>query len=372
MSALDVDWCVVTPWLESTWQILYHLSFKTFHNKTEIPMWFSPFHCPEEQEAQHYTRLHPVLHRKQVLMTERGKSVGRNRWELGRWKETGRDPWKTGFSWKNREVQGTPWQGRAVMGEALRGAAAGLWDERDRWRGRCVYHGNYSSQLDVSALPLTVFVQTNQEKHRHSIANVANFFLSELLLNWALLGCLETFNKCSNYVSKVNCRPFTEKTELKGDLTVFHFCRWSTWPAMPKTIWCLFFTLIAWTWLSRSLATGTTTSTDSWRERVCMKYNWVVFFGTEINRSLLMCFHVLFHCFSGVWILVRPCEQLVEEEADLLKHPLHVLRRHDWGISVNFVGSFDSGYFFLYSSPLAGYKAIIICDYCLSRTLDGK
>lgn len=29
-------------------------------------------------------------------------------------------------------VKGTPRQGRAVMGEALRGAAAGLWEARDR------------------------------------------------------------------------------------------------------------------------------------------------------------------------------------------------------------------------------------------------
>ena len=49
-------------------------------------------------------------------------------------------------------------------------------------------------------------------------------------------------------------------------------------------------------------------------------------------------FHVWFCCFSDVWILVWPCEQLVEKETDLLKHPLHVLRRHDWGSSVIFVG----------------------------------
>ena len=165
--------------------------------------------------------------------------------------------------------------------------------------------------------------------------------------------------------------PFTEKVELNGDLCVFHFCRWSTWPEMPKTIWCLFFTLIAWTWPSRSLATGTATSTDSWRERVCMKYIWVVSIGTEMRRFLSMGFHILFHWFSGVWILVWPCDQLVEEETDLLKHPLHVLRRHDRGISVHSVGSFYSGYLFFYSSPLAGYNNMwLLCFQDTGREID--
>ena len=119
---------------------------------------------------------------------------------------------------------------------------------------------------------------------------------------------------------------------------------------MPKTVWCLFFTLIAWWWPSQTLETGTATSTDSWRDRVCMNSNtWAVSTGTEMHWFLPMCIHVLFCCFSGVWILVWPCEQLVEEETDLLKHPLHVLRRHDRGMTVVSVGSFCR-----VNSPLAG------------------
>ena len=75
-------------------------------------------------------------------------------------------------------------------------------------------------------------------------------------------------------------------------------------------------------------------------------------------------FHVWFCCFSGVWILVRPCEQLVEEEADLLKHPLHVLRRHDRGSSVIFVGVF------LLSQH--DINTMMISNDFVSRTLDGK
>lgn len=59
--------------------------------------------------------------------------------------------------------------------------------------------GNYSSQLDVLAPPLTVFVQTNQEKHIHSqnsasTANVANFFLS-FFDSLSIVGMLEYLQK---------------------------------------------------------------------------------------------------------------------------------------------------------------------------------
>ena len=102
-----------------------------------------------------------------------------------------------------------------------------------------------------------------------------------------------------------------------------------------------FFTLSAWWCPSQTLETGTATSTDTWRERVCMNNNkWAVSTGVEMHRFVSMCIHVMFCCFSGVWILVLPCEQLVEEDTDLLTTPLHVLRRHDRGVIVVFVGSF--------------------------------
>ena len=121
---------------------------------------------------------------------------------------------------------------------------------------------------------------------------------------------------------------------------LFFFCRWSTWPAMPKTTWCLIFTLIAWTRLSRRLETGTATSADSWRETVCLKYNIKIVFLLVILRTVLKWFHLLFCGLSGIWIVVRPCERLVEEERELSKYPLHVLRRSGWGNLVVIVGLF--------------------------------
>lgn len=51
-------------------------------------------------------------------------------------------------------------------------------------------------------------------------------------------------------------------------------CRSSMWPAMPKTTWCLFSTLIVWTWSSRSLETGAVISTGLCRERVRGVSGW--------------------------------------------------------------------------------------------------
>lgn len=95
--------------------------------------------------------------------------------------------------------------------------------------------------------------------------------------------------------------------------------RLSMWLVMPRTVWCLTITLNAWLYWTLSLGTGTVTWRDSWQERVRVKH------------------HILYICLlynitarlpaSGVWILVRPCEQLVEEKTELCQYPFHVL----WG-----------------------------------------
>lgn len=93
----------------------------------------------------------------------------------------------------------------------------------------------------------------------------------------------------------------------------------------------------------------------------------------QISFTLLKRCHVLFakitFCvLSGVWVLVRPCEQLVEEERDVFKPPLHVLWGYDWGKFVVFCGSLPtSGYFFK-----AGNNGTMIFARCVSRIPGGK
>ena len=59
---------------------------------------------------------------------------------------------------------------------------------------------------------------------------------------------------------------------------------------MPKTTWSHIFTWIAWLWPSQTLETGTPTSTDSWRERVCTNYNndRVVYVGRGFSWCAFM------------------------------------------------------------------------------------
>lgn len=117
------------------------------------------------------------------------------------------------------------------------------------------------------------------------------------------------------------------------------FHRLCMWLATPKTTWFLIFTWIAWPWPNQTPVTGAATSRDSWTETVCVKTVFSSLTEQNTQHSLVQTadvFKALFLCFSAIWILVWPCDRLVEEEGDSSKPPLHVLWRLGWGISCRF------------------------------------
>lgn len=59
--------------------------------------------------------------------------------------------------------------------------------------------------------------------------------------------------------------------------------------------------------------------------QLCSGAEWHIFEPSNVS---------VFDC-STVWILVWPCEWLVEKETELHKHPLYVLWRYDRGKIVN-------------------------------------
>lgn len=96
---------------------------------------------------------------------------------------------------------------------------------------------------------------------------------------------------------------------------------------MQRTMWSPISITNAWAWFHRSLESGMTMSRDSWMERVCIQYS-------NMSSCIIVYCSVIFLftcCASGVWILVRPRERLVDEETDLRKSPFHVLWRYCWG-----------------------------------------